>query len=125
MTLAARKRARTKSAQNCFSIVLSPRPSPALSFFKLIEVGTNFLFANSVSEFPRSQDPQRTCDQLLRALILPRVVDFPWCRSGTDGINPVGGRRCSRLQIGSKNSACPSTRSFLPKTALISRFFAI
>jgi hypothetical protein len=32
--------------------------SPALSFFKLIEVGTNFLFANSVSEFPRSQDPK-------------------------------------------------------------------
>src|SRR6266850_601860 len=43
-----------------FSIVLSRQPSPALLFFKLIEVETKFPFANSISEFSRSQDPERT-----------------------------------------------------------------
>src|SRR5260370_37277702 len=45
-----------------FSIVLSLQPSPALLFFKLIEVETKFPFANSISEFSRSQDPNRTSD---------------------------------------------------------------
>jgi hypothetical protein len=43
-----------------FSIVLSRQPSPALLFFKLIEVETKFPFANSISAFSRSQDPERT-----------------------------------------------------------------
>src|SRR5258706_11524598 len=43
-----------------FSIVFSRQPSPALLFFKLIEVETKFLFANSISEFSRSQDPNAT-----------------------------------------------------------------
>jgi hypothetical protein len=43
-----------------FSIVLSRQPSPALLFFKLIEVETKFPFANSISEFSRSQDPKLT-----------------------------------------------------------------
>ena len=38
------------------------------------------------------------------------MVDFLLCRSRTDGIKSVGGRRCSRLRTGSKSSACPSTR---------------
>ena len=33
---------------------------PALLFFKLIKVETKFPFANSISEFSRSQDPSRT-----------------------------------------------------------------
>jgi hypothetical protein len=33
---------------------------PALLFFKMIEVETKFPFANSISEFSRSQDPKRT-----------------------------------------------------------------
>ena len=37
---------------------------------------------------------------------------------------PEAGPRCSRLRTGSKRSACPSTRSALPRTALISRSFA-
>jgi hypothetical protein len=43
-----------------FSIVLFRQPSPALLFFKSIEVETNFPFANSISEFSRSQDRKRT-----------------------------------------------------------------
>jgi hypothetical protein len=43
-----------------FSIVLSRQPSPALLFFKLIEVETKFPFANSISELSRSQDPEPT-----------------------------------------------------------------
>src|SRR5258708_40000316 len=42
-----------------FSIVLSRQPSPALLFFKLIEVETKFPFANSISEFSRSQGQNR------------------------------------------------------------------
>jgi hypothetical protein len=38
---------------------LSRQPSPALLFFKLIEVETKFPFANSISAFSRSQDPKR------------------------------------------------------------------
>jgi hypothetical protein len=48
-----------------FSVVLSRQPSPALLFFKLIEVETKFLFENSISEFSRSQDPNRTCAGVL------------------------------------------------------------
>jgi hypothetical protein len=43
-----------------FSIVLFRQPSPALLFFKLIQVETKFLFANSTSEFSRNQDPKPT-----------------------------------------------------------------
>src|SRR5260221_6900077 len=49
-----------KARRMVFSIVLSRQPSPALLFFKLIEVETKFPFANSISEFSRSQDPQQT-----------------------------------------------------------------
>src|SRR5258707_14772712 len=49
-----------KARRMVFSIVLSRQPSPALLFFKLIEVETQFPFANSISEFSRSQDPKRT-----------------------------------------------------------------
>jgi hypothetical protein len=44
-----------------FSLLSRPdsRP-PALLFFKMIEVETKFPFANSISEFSRSQDPKRT-----------------------------------------------------------------
>ena len=55
--------------------------------------------------------------------LFARVVVFVSCRSRTDGVKSVGGRQCSRLQIGSKNSACPSMQNALPKTALIFRFF--
>jgi hypothetical protein len=40
--------------------VLSQQPSPALLFFKLIEAETKFPFANSMSEFSRSQNPKRS-----------------------------------------------------------------
>src|ERR1700720_3128438 len=43
-----------------FSNILSREPSPALLFFKMIEVETKFPFANSISEFSRSQDPSLT-----------------------------------------------------------------
>src|SRR5258707_15133559 len=46
-----------KARRMVFSIVLSRQPSPALLFFKLIEVETKFPFTNSISEFSRSQDP--------------------------------------------------------------------
>jgi len=49
-----------KARRIVFSIVLFRQLSPALLFFKLIEVETKFPFANSISEFSRSQDPQRT-----------------------------------------------------------------
>ncbi len=49
-----------KARRMVFSIVLSRQPSPALLFFKLIEVEMKFPFANSISEFSRSQDPQQT-----------------------------------------------------------------
>ena len=48
-----------------FSVVLSRQPSPALLFFKLIEVETKFLFANSISEFSRGQDPTRTLGSVI------------------------------------------------------------
>jgi hypothetical protein len=38
----------------------SRQPSPALLFFKLTEVETEFPFANSISEFSRGQGPERT-----------------------------------------------------------------
>jgi hypothetical protein len=49
-----------KARRIVFSIVLSRQPSPALLFFKLIEVETKFPFANSISAFSRSQDPEET-----------------------------------------------------------------
>src|SRR5258706_4490278 len=49
-----------KARRIVFSIVLSRQPSPALLFFKLIEVETKFPFANSISAFSRGQDPHRT-----------------------------------------------------------------
>ena len=48
-----------KARRMVFSIVLSRQPSPALLFFKLIEVETKFPFANSISEFSRSQGQNR------------------------------------------------------------------
>jgi hypothetical protein len=48
-----------KARRIVFSIALSRQPSPALLFFKLIEVETKFPFANSISAFSRSQDPYR------------------------------------------------------------------
>jgi hypothetical protein len=74
-----------------FSIVFSRQPSPELLFFKLIEVETKFLFANSISEFSRSQDPKRTLGLTLRSgssLCLAhrsrrtydwRMADLLWC----------------------------------------------
>src|SRR5712671_5655723 len=53
-----------KARRIVFSIVLSRQPSPALLFFKLIEVETKFPFANSISAFSRSQDPWRTLSPL-------------------------------------------------------------
>src|ERR1700686_5441248 len=56
-----RENVRARNARRIvFSIVLSRQPSPALLFFKLIEVETKFPFANSISTFSRSQDPKRT-----------------------------------------------------------------
>src|ERR1700716_3242714 len=49
-----------------FSIVLSRQLSPALLFFKLIEVETKFPFANSISAFSRSRDPTATAAAPLR-----------------------------------------------------------
>src|SRR5260370_22384137 len=49
-----------KARRIVFSIVLSRQPSPALLFFKLIEVETKFPFANSISAFSRGQDPQQS-----------------------------------------------------------------
>jgi hypothetical protein len=44
-----------------FSLLSCPRQlSPALLFFRLIEVETKFPFANSISAFSRSQDPTAT-----------------------------------------------------------------
>jgi hypothetical protein len=51
-----------------FSIVLSRQPSPALLFFKSIEVETKFPFTNSISEFSRSQDPSATFGRLARVV---------------------------------------------------------
>ena len=53
-----------KARRIVFSIVLSRQPSPALLFFKLIEVETKFPFANSISAFSRGQDPKPTFDVL-------------------------------------------------------------
>jgi hypothetical protein len=59
-----------------FSIVLSRQPSPTLLFFKLIEVETKFPFANSISEFSRSQDPERTSvRRLLTHALTSHVAD--------------------------------------------------
>src|SRR5260221_6138454 len=59
-----------------FSIVLSRQPSPALLFFKLIEVKTKFLFAKSISEFSHNQDPFRTCSALNGGLQFLRLARF-------------------------------------------------
>jgi hypothetical protein len=60
-----------------FSIVLSRQPSPALLFFKLIEVKTKFLFAKSISEFSRNQDPKRTWANGSQDAVSPRTVIEP------------------------------------------------
>jgi hypothetical protein len=68
-----------------FSIILSRQPSPALLFFKLIEVEAKFPFANSISAFSRSQDPTSTSITLnslrnalhiARGMLLPRCADI-------------------------------------------------
>jgi hypothetical protein len=46
-----------KAGRIVFSIVLFLQPSPALLFFKLIEVETKFPFAKSISALSRNQDP--------------------------------------------------------------------
>jgi hypothetical protein len=56
-----------KARRIVFSIVLSRQPSPALLFFKLIEVETKFPSANSISAFSRSQDPKATSAESLAA----------------------------------------------------------
>src|SRR5260370_30022999 len=56
-----------KARRMVFCIVLSRQPSPALLFFKLIEVETKFPFANSISEFSRSQDPYRKSSGALKS----------------------------------------------------------
>jgi predicted pyridoxine 5'-phosphate oxidase superfamily flavin-nucleotide-binding protein len=42
-------------------------------------------------------------------------------RDGSRSVKPVGAARCSRLRIGSRSSACPSTASASPRTASMSR----
>jgi hypothetical protein len=44
-----------------FSIVLSRQPSPALLFFKLIEVETKIPFVNSISEFHAAKAQSGHC----------------------------------------------------------------
>src|ERR1700716_586795 len=66
-----------KARRIVFSIVLSRQPSPALLFFKLIEVETKFPFANSIPAFSRSQDPTRTLEPLvLTELFVPRPGQY-------------------------------------------------
>jgi hypothetical protein len=69
-----------------FSIVLSRQPSPALLFFKLIEVETKFPFANSISEFSRSQDPDRTLTRKPRTMpgleLQARKRNQYWAKTG-------------------------------------------
>jgi hypothetical protein len=59
--------------------------TPALLFFKLIEVERKFPFANSISEFSRSQDPERTLDRVTRSLnpILVKSQKRPGSRVAT------------------------------------------
>jgi hypothetical protein len=57
-----------------FSLLSCPgQPSTVLLFFKLIEVETKFLFANSISEFSRNQDPLRKCSALRASAINLRI----------------------------------------------------
>ena len=65
-----------------------------------------------------------------RTIPLPDVRVATYVMARTDKLSvslagKAGGSRCSRLAIGSKNSACPSTRNVLPKIELIFRFFPI
>jgi hypothetical protein len=65
-------------------------------------------------------DPVRTCKPSCgrdNLLLLARVVECLFCRSRTDSAKSAGGRRCSRLRIGSKRSACPSTANASPRIA--------
>jgi hypothetical protein len=62
----------------------------ALLFFKSIEVETKFAFANSISEFSRSQDPKRT------TAILRKRSGYSEVGKGTierDGLVSLGGIR--------------------------------
>ena len=45
-------------------------------FFKLIEVETKFPFANSISEFSRSQDPKAASAEFLTAGTIPLMIGF-------------------------------------------------
>ena len=64
-----------------FSLLSCPRQlSPALLFFKLIEVETKFPFANSISAFSRSRDPTATSAAPLRP-------------SSRTGLSPYQGNR--------------------------------
>ena len=73
-----RENVRTRKARrNVFSIVLSQRPSPALLFFKLIEVETKFPFANSISAFSRSQDPKLSSKRSLETERVLNHIDMP------------------------------------------------
>jgi hypothetical protein len=54
----------------------------------------------------------RTCNPCGRCNKSARVVGFWSCRSRTDSVKSVGGRQCSKLQTGSKSSACPSSPAF-------------
>jgi hypothetical protein len=65
LTLAARKRARTKGAQNCFLYCLVLTTVASAFVFKLIEVEAKFPFANSISEFSRSQGNRHCSPSLL------------------------------------------------------------
>src|SRR5260221_1933635 len=84
-----------------FSIVLSRQPSPALLFFKLIEVETKFPFANSISEFSRSQDPEPTFCSLApvdKRLISSGGLAGSICRNEILYLHPI--HTIDDLQIG-------------------------
>src|ERR1700730_18397951 len=80
-----------KARRIVFSIVLSQRPWPALLFFKLIEVETKFPFANSISSFSRSQDPQRTFTKGDRPSATSPIEISGRCRAQEDRRRNRGG----------------------------------
>jgi hypothetical protein len=76
-----------KARRIVFSIVLSRQPSPALLFFKLIELETKFPSANSISAFLRSQDPKATSQRAKWRNPIDRrsAVVRHWRSPGLDG----------------------------------------
>jgi hypothetical protein len=80
-----------KARRIVFSIVLSRQPSPALLFFKLIEVETKFPFANSISSFSRSQDPQQTFTKGDRPSATSPIEISGRCRAQEDRRRNRGG----------------------------------